>query len=85
MHLVFYFFFKQDDKVTVHFSGNPGYVVGLPLVSGMRAAKYPLNRLRLFLPFKAPVWNIWRETVTLDCSALYCAVNRHFDSFMASI
>lgn len=29
----------------VHFSGNPGYVVGLPLVSAMRTAKYPLKLL----------------------------------------
>ncbi|XP_075902747.1 tectonic-1-like [Nelusetta ayraudi] len=34
----FHITFVQDDKVTVHFSGNPGYVVGLPLVSGMRTA-----------------------------------------------
>lgn len=33
---------KQED-VTVHYSGNPGYVVGLPLVSGMRTAEYPSN------------------------------------------
>lgn len=35
-------FIKQED-VTVHYSGNPGYVVGLPLVSGMRTVEYPSN------------------------------------------
>lgn len=35
---------KQTDggDVNVHYSGNPGYVVGLPLVSGTRTAEYPL-------------------------------------------
>ncbi|GAA6234230.1 tectonic-1 [Lates japonicus] len=32
-------FVQQDgEEVAVHYSGNPGYVVGLPLVSGTRAA-----------------------------------------------
>lgn len=40
------FVVKQDgEEVAVHYSGNPGYVVGLPLVSGTRAAEYPLPEL----------------------------------------
>ena len=36
---------KQEDEeeVAVHYSGNPGYVDGLPLVSGTRLAEYPLS------------------------------------------
>lgn len=52
---------KQDDKVTVRYSGNPGYVVGLPLVSGMRTATYPLHvllRRHSFPLCEGPVWNI---------------------------
>eukprot|EP00064_Thunnus_orientalis_P008061 superscaffoldBa00000935_g8083 len=39
----FHITFVQDgEEVAVHHSGNPGYVVGLPLVSGQRIAEYPL-------------------------------------------
>lgn len=41
---------KQED-VTVHYSGNPGYVVGLPVVSGMRTAEYPSNWSSFFPGF----------------------------------
>lgn len=33
---------EEDEQVVVHYSGNPGYVVGLPLLSGQTAAIYPL-------------------------------------------
>ena len=32
--------FKQEE-VSIQYSGNPGYVVGLPLVAGTRTAEYP--------------------------------------------
>lgn len=34
---------RQEDvkDQAVHYSGNPGYLVGLPLVSGTRTAEYP--------------------------------------------
>ncbi|KAK5925613.1 hypothetical protein CgunFtcFv8_018124 [Champsocephalus gunnari] len=40
----FHITFVQEDGGggAVHSSGNPGYVVGLPLVSGTRTAEYPL-------------------------------------------
>lgn len=34
---------EDGDEVAVHHSGNPGYVVGLPLVSGTKTAEYPLH------------------------------------------
>lgn len=36
-------FYVKDDKgaTPVRYSGNPGYVVGLPLVSGTRTTEYP--------------------------------------------
>ncbi|TNM99030.1 hypothetical protein fugu_013594 [Takifugu bimaculatus] len=34
-------FVQDEDEATVHYSGNPGYVIGLPLVSGTRTAEYP--------------------------------------------
>uniref|UniRef100_A0A3Q3VKK7 Tectonic-1-3 domain-containing protein n=1 Tax=Mola mola TaxID=94237 RepID=A0A3Q3VKK7_MOLML len=36
-----------QEEVTVHYSGNPGYVVGLPLVAGTRTAEYPSYTLSL--------------------------------------
>ena len=34
---------EGEEEVAVHYSGNPGYVDGLPLVSGTRSAEYPLS------------------------------------------
>lgn len=47
---------KQEDgeEVAVQYSGNPGYVVGLPLVSGTRTAEYPL-----------PVWMLASLTLII--------------------
>lgn len=46
-----YFVLCEDgEEVAVHYSGNPGYVVGLPLVSGTRTAEYPLPALILDFP-----------------------------------
>lgn len=43
---------KQEGRqeVAVHYGGNPGYVVGLPLVSGTRTAGYPLPAWILDFP-----------------------------------
>ncbi|XP_031733485.1 tectonic-1 isoform X1 [Anarrhichthys ocellatus] len=35
----FHITFFQEDEAAIHCSGNPGYVVGLPLVSGTRTAE----------------------------------------------
>lgn len=34
-------FSVYQDETSVQHSGNPGYVIGLPLVSGTRTAEYP--------------------------------------------
>lgn len=31
----------SQEEITVHYSGNPGYVIGLPLASGTRTVEYP--------------------------------------------
>lgn len=41
---------EDGDEVAIHYSGNPGYVVGLPLVSGTRTAEYLLLALKLDFP-----------------------------------
>lgn len=41
---------ENGEEVAVHYSGNPGYVVGLPLVSGTRTAEYPLPAWTLDFP-----------------------------------
>lgn len=47
---------KDMEQTPVHYSGNPGYVVGLPLVSGRRAEEYPLH---------TPLWwTVWMNNVT---------------------
>ncbi|KAK9517618.1 hypothetical protein VZT92_022971 [Zoarces viviparus] len=44
-------FFQEDgEEAAIHCSGNPGYVVGLPLVSGTRTAEYPLPAWTLDFP-----------------------------------
>uniref|UniRef100_A0AAY4EDX1 Tectonic-1 n=1 Tax=Denticeps clupeoides TaxID=299321 RepID=A0AAY4EDX1_9TELE len=39
--------FKQENKLLMKFSGNPGYVVGLPLIAGSSTAEYPLSEVLL--------------------------------------
>ncbi|TNN44378.1 Tectonic-1 [Liparis tanakae] len=41
---------ENGEETAVHYSGNPGYVVGLPLVSGTRTAEYPLPAWTLDFP-----------------------------------
>lgn len=44
---------EAGGEVEIQFCGNPGYVVGLPVVSGRRTTEYPLFKEKWF----SLLWN----------------------------
>ncbi|KAK2843996.1 hypothetical protein Q5P01_010655 [Channa striata] len=79
-------FLKQEFQITfvqdavegaLHYSGNPGYVVGLPLVSGTRTAEYPLPARSVDSPQSHVLTGIVRSIDSRDTlSLLYSGENQ---------